>query len=646
MAAKYMCEKLGVQSQKDNLKLLEAHDTCYKLGFDKGVMTAGPLVGTPVKKAKLELRQMLIDSGDAFLYSEPEKKVISRSGDECVVAAIDQWYLKYGEESWKNQIEAHIASDNFKKYNDRIKESFEDAIGWLREWACSRSFGLGTRVPWDEQFIIESLSDSTIYMAYYTVAHILQEGVLDGSAGNGNDIKPEDLTDEVWDFVFLKKPLSPEYKGIKPELLQRMQKEFEFWYPMDLRVSGKDLIQNHLTMCLYNHACVWQDESKWPRGFFCNGWLLVNNEKMSKSKGNFFTLTDICAKHSADATRVAAANAGDTLEDANFEEAVAQKAVTQLPVYLESMKGFLENADATQDADPSARFVDRWFANELNRLVVEAKKHYEGMYFREALRIVYFEFMNTFDQYKDICKSGLGLPNKGLVVRYLEWQMIVLSPICPHVCEYGWGLLGKKGSVLDARWPEPTAAEDKSISAQGTYIFDKVPHEGLKLQEKCAKQGKAIAATAYVATTYPDWKIQVLDLLREKFQANAMPVGDVQQDEEKKKQWNEIVKGLMQNDKLKPFAKHLGPFAAFKRDEAEKMGAAAFDAKSSFDEVALLKEHANYLKDKLGVEVAVAVADGATAEAAKEAQPGKPGIHFEIDASAKPAAKAKAKAKQ
>lgn len=38
----------------------------------------------------------------------------------------------------------------------------------------------GTRLPWDEQWLIESLSDSTIYMAYYTVAHLLQGGNLSG----------------------------------------------------------------------------------------------------------------------------------------------------------------------------------------------------------------------------------------------------------------------------------------------------------------------------------------------------------------------------------------------------------------------------------------------------------------------------------
>eukprot|EP00965_Chrysotila_dentata_P178740 5902750-Pleurochrysis_carterae.AAC.3 len=48
------------------------------------------------------------------------------------------------------------------------------ALAWLGDWACSRSFGLGTRMPWDEAFLIESLSDSTIYMSYYLVAHLLQ----------------------------------------------------------------------------------------------------------------------------------------------------------------------------------------------------------------------------------------------------------------------------------------------------------------------------------------------------------------------------------------------------------------------------------------------------------------------------------------
>ncbi len=74
---------------------------------------------------------------------------------------------------------------------------------WGQEHACSRTYGLGTRLPWDEQWLIESLSDSTIYMAYYTVAHFLQDGSLTGHLGNPDNIKPEHMTDDVWDYIFL-----------------------------------------------------------------------------------------------------------------------------------------------------------------------------------------------------------------------------------------------------------------------------------------------------------------------------------------------------------------------------------------------------------------------------------------------------------
>ncbi len=67
----------------------------------------------------------------------------------------------------------HVKSDNFKAYNVKTQQEFEETLDWLREWACSRSTGLGTKLPWDPQFVIESLSDSTIYMAYYTVSHLL-----------------------------------------------------------------------------------------------------------------------------------------------------------------------------------------------------------------------------------------------------------------------------------------------------------------------------------------------------------------------------------------------------------------------------------------------------------------------------------------
>jgi leucyl-tRNA synthetase len=143
-------------------------------------------------------------------------------------------------------------------YSPITKNKFEIALGWLAQWACSRTYGLGTRLPWDPTYLIESLSDSTIYMAFYTVAYFLQGGVIDGSKQGPAQIKPELLTTEVWDYIFLNAKY-PEGCGIPEATLSKLKREFNFWYPVDIRVSGKDLITNHLTFALYNHVAFWPE---------------------------------------------------------------------------------------------------------------------------------------------------------------------------------------------------------------------------------------------------------------------------------------------------------------------------------------------------------------------------------------------------
>lgn len=44
-----------------------------------------------VSEAKPIIKEEMIAAGTAMLYSEPERTVMSRSGDECVVALTDQW---------------------------------------------------------------------------------------------------------------------------------------------------------------------------------------------------------------------------------------------------------------------------------------------------------------------------------------------------------------------------------------------------------------------------------------------------------------------------------------------------------------------------------------------------------------------------
>ena len=225
--------------------------------------------------------------------------------------------IKYSDNSLLGELNTYMVE---------TRHAFEKTLDWLNQWACARTYGLGSKLPWDPQYLVESLSDSTIYMAYYTVAHLLHSAI-DGSKLGPSSIPAAEMTDEVWDYIFLGQDVRS--TSIPKETLDQLRHSFEYWYPLDIRVSGKDLINNHLTFFLYNHAAIFPEED-WPRGVRTNGHLMLNGEKMSKSTGNSMTLREGVEKFGADATRIALADAGDGMDDANFEENNADSAVLRL----------------------------------------------------------------------------------------------------------------------------------------------------------------------------------------------------------------------------------------------------------------------------------------------------------------------------
>lgn len=68
------------------------------------------------------------------------------------------------------------------------------------------------------------------------------------------------MTKEVWDFIFFSEAPLPQQSGVAAEKLQQLRREFNYWYPVDVRVSGKDLVPNHLSYYLYNHVAMWPND--------------------------------------------------------------------------------------------------------------------------------------------------------------------------------------------------------------------------------------------------------------------------------------------------------------------------------------------------------------------------------------------------
>jgi leucyl-tRNA synthetase len=120
MSAPALYKLMKIQSQKDTVRLTEAKELAYKEGYYKGTMLIGEFKGMPVEEAKPRVRDRMIEAGLAFAYAEPDRFVLSRSGDECVVALMDQWYLDYGEDKWRAEAEKLVVSPVPSRYLELI----------------------------------------------------------------------------------------------------------------------------------------------------------------------------------------------------------------------------------------------------------------------------------------------------------------------------------------------------------------------------------------------------------------------------------------------------------------------------------------------------------------------------------------------
>lgn len=158
------------------------------------------------------------------------------------------------------------------------------------------------------------------------------ENSVDGKKPGPLGVTPDQMTDEVWDYILCGGKW-PEPSPLPREKADAMKHEFEYFYPFDIRSSGKDLVPNHLTFCAYVHAAMFP-EDKWPLSMRTNGHLMMNGKKMSKSTGNSLTMREAIEKFGADATRLCLADAGDGVEDANFDEKSANANILRVHTLL------------------------------------------------------------------------------------------------------------------------------------------------------------------------------------------------------------------------------------------------------------------------------------------------------------------------
>ncbi|MDY6778036.1 MAG: class I tRNA ligase family protein, partial [Candidatus Nanohaloarchaea archaeon] len=400
--AKEACEEHGITSQDDEEKLEEATE--------------------------------LYENQNKFgtLWDFPAK-VKCRCGGKVIVAKSETWFLRYGDAGWKDSADSCL--NGIETIPDGTRDDFEHAINWLENWPCIRNYGLGTQMPFDEDFVIEPLSDSTIYMAYYTIRHKIR------------DIEPDKLTKEFFDYVFRGEgPVEEvaENTGVSIDRLKEIRKSFDYWYPLDWRTSANELIQTHLTFFMFHHAALF-DEQHWPKGIATWGMGLLEGEKMSSSKGHVVLANKAIERYGADTVRFFMFSSCEPWQDFDWRQDEVEDYRNKLRKFYNQSLDLYGSGETREK-----KKIDHYVLSRLQHIIRETEDAMEDFQTRKASLKAFFELNNLITWYR---KRSDTL-HAAVINEVVETQIRLLAPFIPHLCEELWDETGHDGLVTTASWPE------------------------------------------------------------------------------------------------------------------------------------------------------------------------------------------------
>ena len=499
LPAKDICLRMGIESQEDP-RLEEATQQIYKEEFYRGVLNdrCGEFAGIKIAEIKDEVKDWLRERNVAGIFYETSRKAVTRGGSKVIVAVLhDQWFIDYRAEWWKELGHKLVSEMTF--YPDRYKAYMHDIIDWLALRPCARKRGLGTRFPFDRAWVIESLSDSTIYMALYTVAHLLRA------------LPVESLTESFFDYVFLGRgdaATVANETGVDTEVLDKIRAEFEYWYPNDLRHTAPPHLSNHLAFFLMHHAAIFQPD-KWPGAITLNELLIREGRKMSKSKGNVIPLAKVSELYGVDLYRLYCAINADFGAVVNWREQDVDALRRKFNALIELFEDSID-AGVEELKEDEFTHMDRWLLARFYRRLRDSIEQYRAFRIREAGINMFFEMMNDIRYYEQRASVAR---RRRIVRNVMDAWLIILSPITPHICEEIWHKLHEnKAKTFISLERLPAIKEeliDERVEREEEYLTSLVNDIKEILHVARLKPGKIYVYTA------EKWKWDVLRAIKD-----------------------------------------------------------------------------------------------------------------------------------
>src|SRR3989344_2391454 len=428
-----LCKKMKITSLSQETELKEATQELYKAGFHTGILkdNCGRFSGMTVSEARKSMRDEALKDGFGVQFYETSRSAVSRDGGDVIVAMLDQqWFIDFTAKGWKEN--AKKCLDGMTIQPDVYRKMFEDTFAWLERRPCARRRGLGTKLPFDTNWVIESLSDSTVYMSLYPIAHLLRE----------HKIKDNQMSEEFFDFVFnghgaLKDVAKS--TGVNEQALKELRQSFDYWYPIDHRHTFPPHLPNHLSFMIFAHVAAF-DKKYWPKKVSFHGMVLSEGVKMSKSKGNTVTLLELDREYGADVFRAFLCSTTSVESTMNWDKGT----VSHVQKHLESLFELASELVKSKKKGESPA----WALSQFERLKKKASECIARMDLRGYSMVVLYDIPPLLKKAQKLLTEQQMQAFANLVS---DW-IVLLSPLVPHLAEELNELDRGKGFVSIATW--------------------------------------------------------------------------------------------------------------------------------------------------------------------------------------------------
>jgi len=573
--AKDAVESRDIKSQKEDEKLEDATQEIYKAEFYDGVMkdNCQQFSGRQIKDVKEDVVEWMnsINKIDVF-YEPDERPVICKCGTDVQIGVFaGQWFLDYTSPGWKD--ETREALRKMEIVPDVFRVLFENTFDWLTQRPCARRRGIGTKLPFDPDWIIEALSDSTIYMSYYTIAHHIRN----------NKLRPDQLTPSFFDYVFLGKGTPAKVSkatGIDSTLLKTLQNEFRHWYPNDQRHSNPAHIPNHLSFALFHHVAIFP-EKYWIQRISISEYIVMTGGKMSKSKGSVIPLVEMPKKYGADVFRIYMMAGAEPASLMEWHERDVSGMRGRTRQFFEIVSKYAKKTPKLFTRKENPSLATRWIVSRVNTMVETCTTLIENFRLRDYAINATSEMIRIVNQY--LKRPGIRKNERDATMAYIcDIWVRLAAPLMPHICEEIWSKMGHDGYVSLADWPKV----NKKLIDQEVEVANEVVEATIRDTKeimKLMKSKKPVKAHIYIA---PEWMFKALNSIRD---ANLpVIIGD-------------IMKHLMSDEEFRKFGKQVKGIV----DRIAKENGLWEHSSSAKNETAALSDSVNHMKSELGIDIVI-----------------------------------------